>query len=74
MLGWVINSITYEHNGDSNWLEYLNPSVLKNPLSAQQEYSNYMLQLASIDSGRYGDVNQRYISALRQADHFKALL
>ena len=68
-VGNQLNS--YEHNGDSNWLEYLNPSVLKNPLSAQQEYSNYMLQLASIDSGRYADVNQRYISALRQADDFK---
>ena len=30
-----------------------------------------MLQLASIDSSRYGDVNQRYIAALRQADDFK---
>ena len=62
---------TYEHNGDAFWLEYLKPSVLKNPLSAQQEYSNYMLQLASIESSRYGDVNQRYIATLRQAADFE---
>ena len=65
---------TYEHNGDAFWLEYLKPSVLKNPLSAQQEYSNYMLQLASIESSRYGDVNQKYISALRQAAIFSPLV
>ena len=57
---------TYEHNGDTYWLEYLKPSVLANPLSAQQEYSNYMLQLASIESRQYGNVNQRYISELRK--------
>ena len=62
---------TYEHNGDAFWLEYLQSSVLKNPLSAQQEYSNYMLQLASIESSRYGDVNQRYIATLRQAADFE---
>ena len=62
---------TYEHNGDAQWLEYLKPSVLRNPLSAQQEYSNYMLQLASIESSLYGNVNQRYIAALRQAADFQ---
>ena len=62
---------TYEHNGDVNWLEYIKPSVLENPLSAQQEFSNYMLQLASIESSRYGEANQRYISALRQSVEFK---
>ena len=62
---------TYEHNGDASWLEYLKPSVLDNPLSAQQEYSNYMMQLASIESSRYGETNQRYISALRQAADFQ---
>ena len=62
---------TYEHNGDAHWLEYLKPSVLENPLSAQQEYSNYLLQLASIESSRYGEVNQTYISALRQAVDFQ---
>ena len=62
---------TYEHNGDAKWLEYLKPSVLKNPLLAQQEYSNYMLQLASIESSLYGEVNQRYINVLRQAADFK---
>ena len=62
---------TYEHNGDSSWLEYLKPSVLENPLTAQQEYSNYMLQLASIESSRFGDVNQRYIAALRQSADFQ---
>ena len=61
---------TYEHNGDSSWLEYLKPSVLEDPLTAQQEYSNYMLQLASIESSRFGDVNQRYIAALRQSSAF----
>ena len=30
-----------------------------------------MLQLASIESSRYGDVNQRYIAALRQAADFQ---
>ena len=63
---------TYEHNGDAYWLEYLDPSVLENPLSAQQEYSNYMLQLASIESKMYGEVNQKYISALRQTSDFKS--
>ena len=62
---------TYEHNGDTGWLEYLKPSVLANPLSAQQEYSNYMLQLASIESSQYGKANQRYISALRKCDDFQ---
>ena len=62
---------TYEHNGDTDWLEYLKDSVLLNPLSAQQEYSNYMLQLASIESSHYGVVNQRYISALRQSADFQ---
>ena len=62
---------TYEHNGDGYWLEYLNASVLQNPLSAQQEYSNYMLQLASIESSIYADVNQKYISAIRQAADFQ---
>ena len=62
---------TYEHNGDTYWLEYLKPSVLANPLSAQQEYSNYMLQLASIESGEYGKANQRYISALRSSEDFR---
>ena len=62
---------TYEHNGDGSWLEYLKPSVLDNPLSAQQEYSNYMMQLASIESSRYGEANQRYVSALRQAAEFQ---
>ena len=65
---------TYEHNGDANWLEYLNSSTLKNPLSAQQEYSNYMLQLASIESARYGVVNQRYIAELRKAADFRAVV
>ncbi|WP_161567562.1 O-linked N-acetylglucosamine transferase, SPINDLY family protein [Synechococcus sp. BS55D] len=62
---------TYEHNGDGGWLEYLSPFVLQNPLSAQQEYSNYMLQLASIESARYGHVNHTYITALRQAADFQ---
>ena len=62
---------TYEHNGDAPWLEFLKPSVLENPLKAQQEYSNYMLQLASNESRRYGEVNQTYISALRQAVDFQ---
>ena len=62
---------TYEHNGDAKWLEYLKPSVLNNPLLAQQEYSNYMLQLASIESSLYGEVNQRYIQVLRQTADFK---
>ena len=61
---------TYEHNGDAYWLEYLNSSTLKDPLSAQQEYSNYMLQLASIESARYGTVNQSYITELRKAADF----
>ena len=61
---------TYEHNGDAHWLEYLHPTILKNPLLAQQEYSNYMLQLASIESSRYSDVNQKYISALRTSPDF----
>ena len=56
---------TYEHNGDAHWLEYLHPTIKKSSL-AQQEYSNYMLQLASIESSRYSDVNQKYISALRK--------
>ena len=30
-----------------------------------------MLQLASIESSRYGDLNQRYITALRQASDFQ---
>jgi len=63
---------TYEHNGDAPWLEYLKPSVLDNPLSAQQEYSNYMLQLASIESSRFGGVNQGYIAALRQSAIFQS--
>ena len=68
-LGNQINS--YEHNGDTHWLKYLKPSILANPLSAQQEYSNYMLQLASIESTKYEEANQRYVSALRQCDQFK---
>ena len=48
------------------------PSVLENPLSAQQEFSNYMLQLASIESTHFGDANQRYIAALRQAPDFQS--
>ena len=49
---------TYEHNGDAYWLEYLRSFCVGKPLSAQQEYSNYMLQLASIESKMYGEVNQ----------------
>ena len=33
-----------------------------------------MLQLASIESSRYGDVNQRYIAALRQASDFQVVV
>lgn len=62
---------TYEHNGDAQWLEYLSSTVLENPLAAQQEYSNYMLQLASIESKQYGEINQKYISELRKAVDFK---
>ena len=40
-------------------------------LSAQQEYSNYMLQLASIESSEYGKANQRYIQVLRSCADFK---
>ena len=65
---------TYEHNGDANWLEYLNSSTLKDPLSAQQEYSNYMLQLASIESARYGTVNQRYIQNCEKLLIFRAVV
>ena len=62
---------TYEHNGDVSWLEFLKPSVLENPLSVQQEYSNYMLQMASIESSRYGGLNQRYVAALRQSADYQ---
>ena len=62
---------SYEHNGEAHWLEYLHPSVLEDPLAVQQEYSNYMLQLASIESTRYASVNQKYISALRQTRDYQ---
>ena len=55
------------------WLEYLKPSVLENPLSAQQEYSNYMLQLASIESSRYGDVESKVYRSIAPSCRFSAL-
>ena len=61
---------TYEHNGDAYWLEYLNSSTLKILFRLSRNTATICCSLPVLNQARYGDVNQSYITALRQAADF----